>query len=76
MMRTLSRMRKKVVRLKKKIQKKNKVKLARYKKEKEDEELEKLSKLPEELRDYASLRIFQNVHIQPEEPKPPVIPSE
>ena len=76
MMKTLSRMRKKVVRLKKKIQKKNKVKLARYRKEKEDKELEELSKLPEELRDYASLRIFQNIHIQPEEPKPPVITSD
>ena len=51
------------------------MKLARYKKEKEDEEMEEMSNLPEELRDYASLRIFQNIPIPPEEPKPPVITS-
>ena len=34
-----------------------------------------LSILPEELREFSSLRIFKNVQIPPDEPKPPVITS-
>ena len=70
---TLSKMRKKVVRLKKKVQKKNKKKIEKYKREKEEEEMRELSILPEDLKEFSDLRIFRNVQIPPEEPKPPVI---
>jgi hypothetical protein len=73
---TLSRMRKKVIRIKKNVQTKNRNKLEKYKKEKEEEELAELSILPEDLNEFSDLRIFKNVQIPPEEPKPPVITTE
>ena len=73
---TLCRMKKKVTRLKNKIQKKNKEKLTKYKKEKEEEELAELSILPEDLQEFSNLRIFKNIPVPPDAPKPPVITSD
>ena len=71
------RMKEKVARIKTIIKKKNQEKLSRYKKIKEEQEKKRtISNLPEDVQLYTNLRIFQNIKITPETPRPPVVMSD
>ena len=74
--RIMLKLKRKVSEVKTKIKKKNCDKIKRYKILKEEKEkLGRVSSLPEEVQLYANLRVFKDINIPPEEPKPPVIMS-
>ena len=62
----------KVQRIKGDIKVKHSMKVSRYKKEKEDEELAELANLREELGEFGDLKVLRGINIQPEKRKPPV----
>ena len=67
----MTKLRKKVERIKKKIQIKNKKKIKKYQKERDKEELDEMASMKEELEEFAKLRVFNNIQITPEKPKTP-----
>lgn len=69
-------MKAKVLRIKSLIQEKNKEKIKRYKDERDVKQLKELSSLREEMGEFGVLKVFNNITIQPEGRKPPVIGSE
>ena len=72
--RVIRRIKQKVAKVKEKIQLKNKKKTDRYlAKHEEEKRKEEISNLPAECLKYLNLRPFNNINIQPEPPKPPVV---
>jgi hypothetical protein len=72
----MKKLKAKVLRIKTLIQKKNKEKISRYKEDRDEKQLDELSSLREEMGEFGSLRVFNNIPIQPEGRKPPVVGSD
>ena len=72
--RVIRRIKQKVAKVKEKIRLKNKKKTDRYlAKHEEEKRKEEISNLPAECLKYSNLKAFNNINIQPEPPKPPVV---
>ena len=70
--RIMRKLKAKVQRIRLDIKAKNSEKIAKYKKEKDEDDFSELSSLREEMGEFGKLRIFQGITIQPDKRKPPV----